>query len=91
MKTFKDTKEFEKWIRVKRKDIPDVVEVSGIVYTMDEYDEKGIEFTYGNKRTGNRITVTTEDRYSKVGNPFKKATVEFTESIGYRIGICYED
>lgn len=90
MKIFKDIKEFEKWVRSKKETLPDVVEVAGVVYTMDHYDRAGKELAYGNKRTGNGIIITTENRYNKV-NAFKDAVVELFPDSGYYHYVEYED
>lgn len=67
----------------------DNVAIDGILYTMDEYDNQGKYITLYNKRTGNQITIETEDRYR---NGFNDAQVTLTENYGfYRNDITYLD
>ena len=75
---------------IRKNGTPDYVKVNGIIYTMEEYDMSGKEISYVNKRTTNRITVYTENRYGKL--KFSDAIVELIENSGYyRNDINYYD
>lgn len=91
MQKFKDEISFQKWVRSKKETLPDVVEVAGVIYTMDHYDRAGKELTYGNKRNGNGLVITTENRYSKSGTAFKNAVVESLTGSGYYHCVEYID
>jgi hypothetical protein len=84
---FKTLEQAEKYIR--KNNAPDLIAIDNILYTMEEYDERGRQIDYHNMRTGNTITVMTEDRY-KLG--FGDATLELLENYGVsRNDITYYD
>lgn len=62
---FENAEAFQKYFRDLPRSgfVPDYVAIDGVLYTMDNYDMKGVEMSYGNKRTGFGFTVTTSDRY----------------------------
>ena len=93
MKTFKNIKTFQFFVRRlgkgQKRELPDVMKVGKIVYTMEEYDMSGKEISYANKRTTNRIVITTSNRYEQ---GFGDAEVELMEKSGfYRNDINFVD
>ena len=89
MDKFKDGKSFQDWLRGTQKNTPDVITVDGIVYTKDSYDAAGKEICYGNKRTGNSLSINTADRYGL--SKYSDARVEVIESVGYVHSVAYID
>lgn len=86
---FKSEKHLQKFIRKEGK-APDYVLISGILYTMDEYDSSGRQITYYNKRTGLGFLVETRNRYGDTG--FTDAVVEEPYDVDcWRIGFNYAD
>ncbi len=94
MKEYKNEKEFQNEIggtdsgSQTVNDLPDTVKIGEIVFTMDNYDEEGLEVSYGNKRTFKGFTVETKNRYL---NGFKNAVVSEIEESCIRNDICYFD
>jgi hypothetical protein len=66
----------------------DNVAIDGILWTMDEYDNDGQQITFGNKRTGQTMSLDTSNRYK---NGYGDATVIIYEAFGFRNDINYLD
>ena len=84
MKSFKDFRELEKYIRKNKSE--DYFSVNGIVYTMDNYDMEGKEISYGNKKHNKGFLVLTEDRYKQ---NWKDAIIKEFEPMCFRNDISY--
>lgn len=76
---FNNIEELQSYIR-ENDSTPDYIAVDGLLYTMHEYDERGRELNYYNKRSDNMIVVITDNRYEY---GFKDAEVELLENYGY--------
>lgn len=96
---FKTVQSFEKFLqgqyhnhwknnfKTYRKSL-DCIAVDGILFTMEEYDGSGHTLTWGNKRLGQNLEVSTQDRYK---DGYKEAKAEIYPSFGTRDGINYLD
>lgn len=85
-KSFSTVKDYERWIRMNP-NLPDVVTIGDVVFTMDNYDEEGKEVSYGNKENEKSFIVLTENRY-KSHSDAKVSEIEPMTS--YRTDITYE-
>lgn len=81
MYQFKTAQDFQNYLRSLPHSgfIPDYVAISGILYTMDNYDFNGKVMTYGNQKTGLSFEVSTADRYKQ---GVFDATVSEPENLG---------
>ena len=96
---FKTVQSFEKFLqgqyhnhwknnfKTYRKSL-DCIAVDGILFTMEEYDNVGCTLTWGNKRLGKNLEVSTQDRYN---DGYKDAEAEIYPSSYTRDGINYLD
>jgi len=74
---------------IRENGAPDYMLVHGVLYTMDNYDEKGAEITYLNKSHMLEMRVLTSNRYGEIG--FTDADVILDDAYGYRRDIQYLD
>ncbi len=84
MEKFKNSRMFQASLRSGMA-IPDYVIVDGIVYTIEEYDNKGKELLYGNLKHEKTLTIFTDNRYTSI----KDATVVISDMVAYRNDISY--
>lgn len=82
--TFKTIGGFQSYLR-KGGEIPDIVKIGRITYTMDEYDLIGEHVWYGNLKHDRELTIKTKDRYTSK----KDAIVSVDEMCSYRTNINY--
>lgn len=85
---FKTLSDFQNFIR--QNNAPDVAEVEGMIFTMDEYDMDGKELTYGNVKHQKSIIVVTSDRYNKEIK-FSDAVCTMEDECFFRNDISYEE
>lgn len=85
MKKYKTISDFEKHVR--KNGTEDMVQVDGMIFTMDSYDSEGKEISYGNIRYEKSLFVATENRYGK--NKFKDAICYIIDLCSYRTDIVY--
>jgi len=83
-RSFVSPEAFQGWLR-RGNSCPDYVIVSGIFFTMEEYDSAGTDLSYGNLKHKQTLTVTTENRYEST----KDAVVEMYDMCSYRPDIHY--
>lgn len=84
--TFKSSYEYEDFIR-NGGVIYDVVEVEGVIFTQDEYDQKGFIVSYGNKNEGLGMDVDTANRYMSTAD----AIVSIFSTNCFRDDVTYID
>jgi len=87
MRKFKTVEAFQKYVR--ENGTPDIVNVQGILFTMDNYDMTGKEISYGNRKKEKSMFVETENRYGL--NKFKDAIVYIEDMCSYRNDIHYQE
>lgn len=85
MLKFKTVENYQKYVRVHGTE--DIVEVEGIIFTMDNYDFEGKEISYGNKKKEKCLFVQTENRYSDT--KFKDAICYIENMCSYRTDMAY--
>jgi len=85
---FKDTKDFQTFLQTKEwKDGEiDYITVTGIVYTMHEYDINGKSVTWANQKHQSMIEAETSNRYK---NGYKDAIVSESKPFYLRNDITY--
>lgn len=79
--------DYQKHLRKGGK-IHDLVIVSGILFTQDEYDIAGRYITYGNRKHKKALTIETTDRYNQ---GLEDATVTMEEMTSWRNDINYAE
>ena len=77
MKRFHTLKRIETYF--KKVGFVDFFKFKGLIYTQENYDSKGKEISYKNKKSTNEILVLTENRYENT----KDLQIEFNENVGY--------
>lgn len=88
LKFFKTAEDYQKYLR-RGGELLDSVNINGVDYTMEEYDESGKTVVYANRRTSTNFEVLTENRY-KLGKADAIVT-EICEAFSWRNDIAYLD
>lgn len=84
---FLTAEDFQNYLRQENK-APDYISISGVLYTMEEFDEAGQTLIYANRRNGLKVEVSTSDRYHQ---GYKDAEVLIDDACSYRNGFIYAD
>ncbi|MBC8295756.1 MAG: hypothetical protein H8E55_08190 [Pelagibacterales bacterium] len=74
---------------IRKEGTPDYMLVEGILFTMEEYDEKGRYINYLNRSHWIEMEVVTSNRYGEM--EFSDADVQIRDSNSYRVGFSYLD
>lgn len=95
---FKNVKTFERWLFTQYhghfltgfkhyKKSLDCIAVNNILFTIESYDSDGQIITWGNKKKGKTLELTTQDNRYK--NGYFNSKVEIYPAFGFRNDINY--